>query len=179
MLGWFIVCIINVFCIIFHVGFFFAHIGWLLMKPTPECARRMAECDVSDLTSDKLIKFQYDHYPSLMIICNAVIPTLIPYFYFGESLLESFLCAFALRYVYTLHVAFSGNSVLHYFGSKPYDKRASSTQCTFMIWATLGAAYHNYHHKFPYDYMGGCQSIDCHFHLNSNFSFFQPLSMVH
>ena len=95
-------------CVNINRGFFFAHMGWLMMKPRPECVKRMAECNVSDLTSDPLIQFQYDYYEPLMILCNAVIPTFVPYYFFGEELFDSFLWVFALRYIYTLHVAFAG-----------------------------------------------------------------------
>lgn len=40
----------------------------------------------------------------------------------------------------------------HKIGSKPFDVANSSTHCQWIIWATMGAAYHNYHHTFPYDY---------------------------
>lgn len=95
-------------CVNINRGFFFAHIGWLFLKPMPECARRMEECNVSDLTSDRMIWLQYVYYTPLMILCNAIIPTLIGWLWLGEDLLNAFLWVFALRYVYTLHVAFTG-----------------------------------------------------------------------
>jgi stearoyl-CoA desaturase (delta-9 desaturase) len=40
-------------------GFLFAHFGWLMEKYTPECQAEMDRVDISDLTSDKDIMFQY------------------------------------------------------------------------------------------------------------------------
>jgi len=36
-----------------------------------------------------------------------------------------------------------------------------------MIWATLGAAYHNYHHAFPYDYTASEFGPSANFNLNT------------
>lgn len=102
-------------CVNINRGFFFAHIGWLFLKPLPECARRMEECNVSDLTSDRLIWLQYVYYTPLMITCNALLPTAVTWLCFGEDLLNAFLWVFALRYVYTLHIAFSGKGWFQFF----------------------------------------------------------------
>ncbi len=39
-------------------GFFFAHMGWLLVRPTPEYMAKRDEVDVSDLLSDPVLAFQ-------------------------------------------------------------------------------------------------------------------------
>lgn len=40
-------------------GFFFSHIGWLLVRRHPLCLQKLREIDVSDLRADKMIMFQY------------------------------------------------------------------------------------------------------------------------
>lgn len=99
-------------CANINRGFFYAHIGWLLLKPHPERVKREAECDLSDLMADPMIKFQYDYYIPLMILLNIIIPTWVPYYFFDENPLDAFLGCFALRYVYTLHIAFCGKRTL-------------------------------------------------------------------
>lgn len=89
-------------------GFFFAHIGWLMLRTHPDCERAQAECNVRDLIDDWMIKFQYDYYEPLMITFNVILPSLVAHIFLDEILLDCFLSAFALRYVYTLHVAFCG-----------------------------------------------------------------------
>jgi stearoyl-CoA desaturase (delta-9 desaturase) len=40
-------------------GFFFSHIGWLMLKKHPEVRKCGSRIDVSDLTSDWLLRFQH------------------------------------------------------------------------------------------------------------------------
>ena len=39
-------------------GFFFSHIGWLMVKKHPEVLRKGSAVDMSDLTNDPLVMFQ-------------------------------------------------------------------------------------------------------------------------
>jgi stearoyl-CoA desaturase (Delta-9 desaturase) len=39
-------------------GFFFCHIGWLMVKKHPDVIEKGKTIDMSDLTSDPLIQFQ-------------------------------------------------------------------------------------------------------------------------
>lgn len=38
-------------------GFFFAHVGWLMMKRQPEVIRKGRTVDISDLFEDPLVAF--------------------------------------------------------------------------------------------------------------------------
>jgi len=89
-------------------GFFFAHMGWLMMKTHPECEAKMKECNLDDLWKDPMIKFQYDYYFPLVILTNVILAILIPCYLFDESPLVCFFGTMILRYVYTLHIAFCG-----------------------------------------------------------------------
>ena len=60
---------------------------------------------------DPLVQFQYKYYNFLVIPFAVIIPTLIPYYLFGESLFNSFFLCFILRYVYTLQLSLSGKSI--------------------------------------------------------------------
>jgi len=44
------------------------------------------------------------------------------------------------------------NSVAHMFGDKPYDKSMSAVENKILSIFTVGEAWHNYHHVFPWDY---------------------------
>lgn len=48
-------------------GFFFSHIGWLMIQKTPDASRRLKEVDMSDMEADPVIRF-CDKYVSLCII---------------------------------------------------------------------------------------------------------------
>lgn len=39
-------------------GFFFSHIGWLLVQEHPDCAEKKQKLSLSDLTTDKVVMFQ-------------------------------------------------------------------------------------------------------------------------
>lgn len=39
-------------------GFFFSHIGWLMVKKHPDVIEKGKTIDISDLTSDPMIRFQ-------------------------------------------------------------------------------------------------------------------------
>lgn len=51
-----------------------------------------------------------------------VLPTLIPWYFWNESLLNSWFVATLWRYTVTLHVTWLVNSVAHLWGARPYDK---------------------------------------------------------
>lgn len=66
----------------------------------------------------------YRHYLKLMPICTFVLPTIIPYLFWGENLWISFLTAI-FRYVLALNFTWLVNSAAHIWGMKPYDKSVS------------------------------------------------------
>ena len=92
-------------------GFFYAHMGWLMIKLHPDCEDKRSKIDINYLWSDPIMRFQYNYYEILVILFCIVIPTLIPYHFFGESLINSFHLCFLIRYAYTLELSFCGNSM--------------------------------------------------------------------
>ncbi len=89
-------------------GFFFAHMGWLMIKRHPECEEKRSKIDVNYLWSDPIVRFQYNFYEPLVVLFCIIIPTLIPYYLFDESLFISFHLCFLIRYAYTLQLSFCG-----------------------------------------------------------------------
>jgi stearoyl-CoA desaturase (delta-9 desaturase) len=58
-----------------------------------------------------------------------------------------------MRMMFTHHVTWSINSICHMFGTRPFSTRKDSDRSTnFILLAllTLGEAFHNNHHAFPY-----------------------------
>ena len=51
-----------------------------------------------------------------------VIPTFVPWYFWGENLWLAHLVAAQLRHVITLHGTFFINSAAHMWGVRPYDK---------------------------------------------------------
>ncbi|XP_054154134.1 stearoyl-CoA desaturase 5-like, partial [Oppia nitens] len=151
-------------------GFFYAHIGWIMIKLLPECSEKRKQLDVSYLWSDPIIRFQYKYYEPLVVIFCILVPTLMPMFMFGETFVNSYHLCFLLRYVYVLQLSFCGNSVAHIdCGTKPYDKSMTSVHNNLFNYAALGGVYHNYHHVYPRDYSASEFGWDVNFNVNTAF----------
>lgn len=133
-------------------GFFFSHMGWLLMKKHPKIKEFGAKLDMSDLLSDPILAFQRKYYIPLVIIWCFLFPTIFAVYLWGEHPLVAFYTATLFRYCWTLHATWFINSVAHKFGYRPYDITISPTENIWTCVAALGEGGHNYHHTFPQDY---------------------------
>ncbi|XP_013139285.1 PREDICTED: acyl-CoA Delta(11) desaturase-like [Papilio polytes] len=132
-------------------GFFFSHIGWLLVRKHPLVLKKGKTVDMSDIYNNPVLKFQQKYAIVVIGLCCYIIPTYIPIYLWNETFSNSFY-ANILRHVITLHATFSVNSVAHLFGTKPYDKNIKAVQTLFVAFISNGEGYHNYHHVFPWDY---------------------------
>lgn len=133
-------------------GFFFAHVGWLLMKKHPDVFIKGRNVDISDLKRDPVVQFQHRYYLLLCFIFTALIPTIVPWYFWGEDFWVAFIVLFVFRYVMTLHSTWLVNSAAHLWGSRNYDKNCNPSDNRFVCFAAIGEGWHNYHHTFPYDY---------------------------
>ncbi|XP_063370058.1 acyl-CoA Delta(11) desaturase-like [Cydia amplana] len=132
-------------------GFFYSHIGWLLVKKHPELIEKGKTIDLSDLYENPVLSFQKKYYVALSLLLAFILPSLIPVIFWQEALINSYHLSLA-RIVIGSHFVFSINSVAHIFGNKPYDKDISPTTNVTLSVLTFGEGYHNYHHVFPFDY---------------------------
>lgn len=133
-------------------GWFFAHIGWLCCKKHPHVLAKGKEIDLSDLKNDALIMFQHKYYLILMPLICFVLPTVIPMYFWGESLNCSWHVMCMFRWCLSMNVIWLVNSSAHMFGMRPYDKNIGPTSENILINIRIGEGYHNYHHTFPWDY---------------------------
>lgn len=133
-------------------GFFFAHMGWLMMKKHPQVFIKGKNIDVSDLKKDPVVKFQLAYYLRLCFFCSVFLPTFIPAVCWGENPVTAFFVLFVIRYVITLHSTWMVNSAAHLWGARPYDKHINPSNNRFVSLMAIGEGWHNYHHTFPYDY---------------------------
>ena len=83
-------------------GFFFAHIGWLMMKKHPEVIRKGKLIDLTDVLSDSVVQFQRRFYFPLVYLWCFIIPTAIPYYLWNENVWTSFFVCGIFRYVFFL-----------------------------------------------------------------------------
>ncbi|XP_020279096.1 acyl-CoA Delta(11) desaturase-like [Pseudomyrmex gracilis] len=131
-------------------GFFFSHMGWLVITKHPEVTRKMTLLDFSDLKRDFVVAFQEKYYFYLMTVFF-IVPVMVPWLMWNESLWYSFV-GNVTRYCITLHGTWLVNSVAHMWGMKPYDKSITPVENAIIAFVTTGEGWHNYHHVFPWDY---------------------------
>lgn len=88
----------------------------------------------------------------MMVLICFVLPAVLPWWLWGESLWNAFLVCSLTRYCFTLNMTWLVNSAAHMWGNRPYDKHISPRQNLVTIVGAHGEGFHNYHHTFPYDY---------------------------
>nr|AER29852.1 terminal desaturase [Ctenopseustis obliquana] len=132
-------------------GFFYSHVGWLLVGKHPEVIKRGKAMEMSDIYSNPVLWFQKKYaVPFIGIICFGL-PTLVPMYFWGETLNNAWHITM-LRYIANLNVTFLVNSAAHMFGNKPYNKNILPAQNISVSILTFGEGFHNYHHVYPWDY---------------------------
>ncbi|KAL6420108.1 hypothetical protein ACFW04_013487 [Cataglyphis niger] len=133
-------------------GFFFSHMGWLMVKKHPLFIQKRKQMDFSELLADKMLMFQYKYFLPLYFVIGLVLPVAVPIYFWNETLWTSFFVAYCFRYVTTLHLTWTINSFAHLWGTKPYDKRLQATNSKISWFLTLADGWHNFHHAYPWDY---------------------------
>ncbi|KAG7238830.1 hypothetical protein INR49_030374, partial [Caranx melampygus] len=133
-------------------GFFFSHIGWLLCRKHPMVIEKGRKIDMSDLKADKVVMFQRRYYKLSVLILCFLMPTLVPWYFWGESLVVSYFIPAILRYVLMLHGTWLVNSAAHMWGNRPYDRTINPAENLLVSFGAVGEGFHNYHHTFPFDY---------------------------
>ncbi|XP_029048713.2 acyl-CoA Delta-9 desaturase-like isoform X1 [Osmia bicornis bicornis] len=132
-------------------GFFFSHIGWLLVRKHPDVIKKGATIDMSDLEADPLVVWQRRLYLFLMPLCCFIIPMWVPCYFWGEKPFNSWYST-VFRYTLSLNLTWLVNSAAHIWGMKPYDKTIGPTENISVAICAFGEGWHNYHHVFPWDY---------------------------
>ena len=151
--------------------------GWLLVRKNPDVLREGNKIDMSDLRADPVVMFQHRHYWKLSLPICIILPTLIPWYFWGEALWTSYVVQ-VLRYAISLHSTWLVNSAAHMWGDRPYDEHVNPAEnrlvsLVSVLWGAIrnrsyldciiyyllhmlqlagGEGFHNYHHTFPHDY---------------------------
>lgn len=133
-------------------GFFFAHMGWLFVKKHPDVVKAGRDLDFTDLKEDPFVMFQKKLDPWFMLYMCFVFPPQIASHFWGENFWSAFFVAGAVRYVVVLHFTWLVNSAAHLYGDHPYDVLSYPAENPFVSLCSVGEGWHNWHHKYPYDY---------------------------
>ncbi|XP_038060328.1 stearoyl-CoA desaturase 5-like [Patiria miniata] len=136
-------------------GFFFSHVGWLLVRKHPKVIEKGSRIDLRDLIDDPVVRYQRKYYLPLMTFFCFVMPTIVPMYLWGESFWNAFCVPTVLRYCFLLNCTWMVNSAAHLWGSQPYDRFINPAENRFVAFFAIGEGWHNYHHTFPWDYKAG------------------------
>lgn len=150
-------------------GLFYSHIGWWMVRKSDRVKQAGSKLNFDDLKADRICWLQHRFYMPLFVVFGVMIPTLIPYYAWNETILTSFYLCAILRTTVVLHHLFMVNSIAHFFGHRPYDFRIRPTENRLVIYLSLGEGNHNYHHTFPYDYSSSEKAA---------WEFFNPSTMI-
>jgi len=131
-------------------GFFYAHLGWMLVKQN---IKEVGYADITDLQRDPMLQWQHKYYAPLAIGIGIVFPVAVASLW-GDAL-GGFFFACMWRMVFVHHATFFVNSLAHYLGDKTYSDHHTAFDSFVTALLTLGEGYHNYHHEFPQDYRNG------------------------
>ncbi|KAL5355654.1 acyl-CoA desaturase [Aspergillus floccosus] len=129
-------------------GFWYSHIGWMVMKQNP---KNIGRADITDLNEDSIVIWQHRHYIKAVLFMGLIFPTLICGLGWGDWA-GGFIYAGILRATFVQQATFCVNSLAHWIGEQPFDDRNSPRDHVITALVTLGEGYHNFHHEFPSDY---------------------------
>jgi len=133
-------------------GFFFAHMGWLMLKKREAVYQAGKKVDMSDILADGCCELQRRLDPFWNMFWCFVFPALVSTYGWGERFGAGVLIAGFLRYVVVLHFTWLVNSAAHLYGDRPYDVKSNPAENFTVAVASLGEGWHNWHHKYAFDY---------------------------
>jgi stearoyl-CoA desaturase (delta-9 desaturase) len=132
-------------------GFFYAHMGWLIIKKHPDVIEAGKQLSFDDLLADWTVVFQKRLDPWFALFMCFIFPGLICTLW-GDNFWNGYWTAGALRYIFVLHATWCVNSAAHLFGDHPYDVHMWPAENPFVSLVAVGEGWHNWHHKYPFDY---------------------------
>mmetsp|Transcript_3965 Transcript_3965/g.9567 ORF Transcript_3965/g.9567 Transcript_3965/m.9567 type:complete len:345 (-) Transcript_3965:602-1636(-) len=133
-------------------GFFYSHIGWLLLKKHPDRLEAEKKLDTTDLWEDPFVRIQHKCDPFYAFYFVWFLPAQVAYYGWGEDYWNGFFVPGAFRYCTVLHFTFLVNSAAHLWGDRPYDSTLVAGDNPLVNFFCGGEGWHNWHHKYPFDY---------------------------
>lgn len=129
-------------------SFWWAHMGWILGAPATS---DFSNCP--DLQKDPLLRHNHKYYWLWLTVTAGLIPLGIG-FLVGRPLAFLLLGGFTRLFVVN-QATFLINSYAHYFGRRPFSTKLTAKDSLFCSVLAWGEGWHNYHHRFPFDYRNG------------------------
>jgi len=131
-------------------GFWYSHVGWMLMKQEP---KYLGRADITDLNEDWIVRWQHKHYLPIALFTGLILPSVVPALW-GDAT-GGYVYAGLLRMIFVHHATFCVNSLAHsnLFGAtQTFTDHTTAHDSLVTALVTCGEGYHNFHHEFPQDY---------------------------
>lgn len=133
-------------------GFWFSHVGWLLVKKHPHVIALGRSIYMDDITILPEIKLQRKFDPFWNIMWCFGFPTFIGVYFWNEDPMTAFMYMGVFRYVLVLNFTWLVNSAAHMYGTHPYNTNYSAAENPMVALVSMGEGWHNWHHLYPRDY---------------------------
>lgn len=78
------------------------------------------------------------HYKMSVLILCFLVPTLVPWYFWGESMAVGYFVPGLLRYVLVLNATWLVNSAAHMWGNRPYDKTINPRENPLVALTAIG-----------------------------------------
>lgn len=105
-----------------HKGFWYAHIGWMVLK---QDSRRAGRVDISDLNAHRGVMFQHRNYLSVALFFGFIFPLAVGTLGWGDFWGSLVYACFG-RMFFVHQATFCVNSLAHTFGQQTYSKEHTS-----------------------------------------------------
>lgn len=126
-------------------GLWHSHIGWMFNHEIPNPIHYAPE-----LIKDQVLSRVNKLYP-VWLLLGLLIPTIV-----GGVLRSSWMGAWygflwggLVRILIGENIIWTINSVVHVYGSRPFNNRDQSRNNIWLMIPTIGGSWHNNHHAFP------------------------------
>lgn len=137
--------------------------GWLFVKKHPKVIEAGSKLNFDDLLNDPVVMFQKKYDPWFALFMCYFFPAIVAYCCWGENFWNAYWVAGAFRYICVLHGNWLVNSAAHFFGDRPYDAQSYPAENPLVSIFAMGEGWHNWHHKYPFDYAASEYGIDKQF----------------
>lgn len=133
-------------------GFWFSHVGWLMQTKHKDVITAGKKISMKDIEDDPVVQWHQKYFIILKLLFSIIIPTIIPIYFWNETVFMSIMTQPILRYCFSLNCTWSVNSFAHLYGNKPYNENIYPAENSLIAFFSIGEGWHNYHHVFPWDY---------------------------
>ena len=130
-------------------GFFFSHVGWLLLKKDKKVIEEGKKINLFDLKNDKVVMLDKYMWPYDDIFLCYIFPGIYTYIYYNSFMKGLFLFGF-LRWTIQSHATWCVNSFSHLYGDRPFRKNINPVENKWVSLLTAGEGWHNWHHTYHY-----------------------------